>query len=268
MDVKIAVAYHKESPVVSHPSYLPLHVGKAMNPNVELDMQTDADGDNISAENGYYCELTGLYWLWKNVKADVKGLFHYRRIPDVGGLTMKQHFKQSFHTLLHHSHVARRVVSLAEFEAVASRTAAAIPQLLECYDIIAAGNCRCYPNVVASFGRIGDEYIDILRRAVTNLHPSHLEILDCTLASRKMFYANMVVMKTPLHNEYCNFLFSTLEEVKRLLLAERWLVNLAEERIFSRKLGYLAELLTNSFICEQRRKSALRVKELPIVMLK
>lgn len=36
------------------------------------------EGANIDFLNKFYCELTGLYYLWKNIDSDIKGIEHYR----------------------------------------------------------------------------------------------------------------------------------------------------------------------------------------------
>lgn len=42
-------------------------------------MSRDNDGENISAKNKTYCELSTQYWAWKNIDADYYGFCHYRR---------------------------------------------------------------------------------------------------------------------------------------------------------------------------------------------
>ena len=76
-DVKIIVATHKKYSMPNDKMYVPVHVGAEG--KEDLSYTKDNTGDNISFKNSYFCELTGLYWAWKNLNADYIGLVHYRR---------------------------------------------------------------------------------------------------------------------------------------------------------------------------------------------
>ena len=67
LKVKILVCCHKPDKWLSDDVYIPIHCGKAVS-KVNLGIQGDDTGDNISTKNPNYCELTAMYWAWKNLK--------------------------------------------------------------------------------------------------------------------------------------------------------------------------------------------------------
>lgn len=70
------------SEVIKVSNSSPLEVG-AENRNNFLYKLKDNSGDNISNQNEYFGELTGLYWVWKNCKeykpTDIIGFIHYNK---------------------------------------------------------------------------------------------------------------------------------------------------------------------------------------------
>lgn len=50
----------------------------------------DDNGDNISSENEYYGELTGLYWIWKNTDSEYVGIEHFNKHLNISEKTAVQ----------------------------------------------------------------------------------------------------------------------------------------------------------------------------------
>ncbi|MDE6386818.1 MAG: DUF4422 domain-containing protein [Lachnospiraceae bacterium] len=57
---------------------IPIQVGAALT-QARICPVCDDYGENISGRNQEYCELTALYWIWKNDVSKYAGLCHYRR---------------------------------------------------------------------------------------------------------------------------------------------------------------------------------------------
>ena len=75
--MSIYVVTHKKYNIPKMKGYIPIQVGASLHEN--LGYKVDSDGDNISYKNPNYCELTALYYMWKNLDDDIIGLTHYRR---------------------------------------------------------------------------------------------------------------------------------------------------------------------------------------------
>ena len=84
MSVTVYMATHKKlnNKMPPYDYIKPIHVGaySCVKPFYCL---TDNVGDNISIKNKRYCELTALYWMWKNSSDKYLGLCHYRRFFDM-----------------------------------------------------------------------------------------------------------------------------------------------------------------------------------------
>lgn len=64
---------------------VPIEVGAGLRQNFRYKFRDDS-GDNISIENPYYGELSGMYWVWKNTMIhddDIIGFCHYNKCLNI-----------------------------------------------------------------------------------------------------------------------------------------------------------------------------------------
>lgn len=182
--------------------YVPMMVGANENPN-PLKYLADNTKDNISDKNSEYCELTGLYWIWKNSKAKNVGLAHYRRFfysKSIGG-----RFAMYAYLIL----MGDRVKP------------ASIDQLdgwLNEYDwIVAHPENEGGKDLWTQFNKANHE-IDMknTRDVISERHPEYLKAFDKVMHSSSwmspynMFYSSKEKM-----DEYCAWLFDILFEVEK-----------------------------------------------------
>lgn len=278
MDIKIAIAYHKPSVLLQEKYYLPIHVGKALS-NQDLHIQGDDEGDNISSKNPLYCELTGLYWLWKNTSADYKGLMHYRRI-----FTERNSFS-FFRFLLRLKYKERQLASLWSpyrsmgvkkqyscsdidiFQQYAKDFSSHLEELLsDGTDMLIPHPGRFYISLRQFiYQHANKQLIDLMDEIVQTSFPDIFPSYKKSLDGQRLYNCNMSVMKNELFDDYCNFIFTVLGKHEEEVLS-RGILNSLSEKIYARVPGYLGELLTNAYIqyCIHNGK---KIKVLPVLFL-
>ena len=76
--INVYVGCHIDVPIPRMPYFSPIQTG-AVFKTPWNDFLRDDIGDNISAKNRHFAELTALYWIWKNTSDEKVGWCHYRR---------------------------------------------------------------------------------------------------------------------------------------------------------------------------------------------
>lgn len=243
MNIKICICTHKQTELPKHEYFLPLQVGTSLNCEIPSFFH-DNSGDNISIKNKNYCELTGHYWMWKNLKnVDLIGLNHYRRYFD-------------FSTNGHRFVPYRRFVDVSEF-LKSKYNFPDLESIFVDFDIILPTS-RNYPYSVStqySMAHIIDDWI-ILKEIIAELSPEYIPAFKKTMEqSNRLSNYNMFITKWCYFEEYSEWLFKILFEVERRCKISAYPT---QARIF----GYMSERLINVY-CEYRH---LRIKKIPLIV--
>ena len=188
-DVKILIACHKKCDVPSDPIYFPVHVGAEG--KLSIGFTPDNTGDNISAKNPMYCEMTGLYWAWKNLSCDYIGLVHYSRF------------------------FSRR----AKFGTASiddALTGDDVRGLLSQHKIILPRRRKYYIETIYShYAHTADgTHLDIARRIISGTCPEYLPAFDTVMSRTWANMLNMFIMPKSLADEYCSWVFPVLKGVE------------------------------------------------------
>lgn len=250
------VAYHKPWPKVNNSIYMPIHVGKNRS-SLDLGMQGDNEGENISQKNSLYCEMTAIYWGWKNLDADYYGLFHYRRFMTFSKKenSFRRKIKCIYHRFIDPTklHVLIPQIPVSNSENFVSQSEVFANELGKLFEkreydavfpkpvLFSIGSVKNY------FCHIGWHYIKALEDVTREYAPDLYKYLRKTLDGTELYAANMFIMKRDIFFNYCETIFPILEEVVDYFEKEHWCVDIYGEKCSSRFVGYLSELLTSSY---------------------
>ena len=229
LKINVIVATHKNYQMPTDKSYLPIQVGSEGKKSIGY--TPDNTGDNISNKNSNYCELTGLYWAYKNLDCDYIGLSHYRR-----------YFKGSNN-------------SIDRFENILSTPE--IENLLQSTDIILPRKQNYYIETLYSHysHTLKEEDLIQTRKVIKDLYPDYLSSFDEVMRRKSAHMFNMFIMKKNICDAYCDWLFSILFELEKN-------IDLSEYTAFQARLfGRVSELLLDVWI----NKNQYKYKEVPVL---
>lgn len=273
--IKILVCCHKKSPLPAGEIYLPVHVGAAIS-NVDLQIQRDDEVngekcDNISDKNKVYCEMTAMYWAWKNIKKiypdlEYIGLCHYRRFfsgSENKSFNKKEKLRQIFRT-------AKKVLRNRDFgcnfyaperkiseidDSLFAKENENLVRIVEQNEIVMTTPVVFMDtNIQNYFNLIGHIYIEKLIQIVESEYPEYVSALKTVLGGNKISSANMIIMKTSYLDDYASFVFGVLKKHIEVMKSENICADPLTEGIYARISGFLSELLTNTYFVKQNVK--------------
>lgn len=228
MDITIAIATHKHYKMPEDPLYLPVQAGHAIHP--ALGYTADDSGEHISGKNERYCELTVLYWAWKNLSEDAIGLCHYRRYFAL------RRFGRKWDRIL---------------------TGAQAAQLMKDTDVLLPKPRNYFIETnysqYAHAHHAGD--LEAVRCVIGQCCPEYAAAFDRVMARTWGHRFNMLVMRRDVLDRYCSWLFDILQRLETQLDTTDY--SAYDQRVF----GFLAERLLDVWLETERP----RYRELPVV---
>lgn len=215
--IRIIVATHKKYDMPSDKMYLPVQVGAEGKES--LGYKTDNKGENISLKNPNFCELTGLYWAWKNLKEDYIGLAHYRR-----------HFASK---KVNKKDLTNSVLTFKEADKLLDETDIIVPNLRKYY----------IENLYSHYANtLYVEPLDITGQIIEEKYPEYKSEFDRLKKRTSAHMFNMMIMKKDKLNEYCTWLFDILFEL------EKRVDNSQYDAFHARFYGRVSELLLDVWL--------------------
>lgn len=235
--MKILVCTHKPGFVLQDDIYTPIQVGKALS-NVDLGFLGDDKGDNISVKNKEFCELTAIYWAWKNLtNVDVIGLCHYRRYFNINSSAFSAYLNE----------IPEERFKNFDFKTTDKK----VKELLSTYDIILPKFWRTPWSVKRDFYiSVNEEDLEILGRVISNKYPSYMKSYEKFCLGNRRTGCNMFITSKKVFEGYAEWLFDILFEVERY-------VKISPYTYYRRIFGFMAEILLPVY-CD---KHGLKIKE-------
>ena len=261
--VKIFISYKNRNKLLKNEILTPIQTGRAIADEVFGEMIGDDTGENISSKNERYCELTAQYWVWKNYEQignpEYVGFMHYRRqiifdkslkhLPYLWLPKTQFYFVDSIYDGYMKHFSADKI----------------LPYLENKPDCIAFKKIDIMPvsrkkdmkeHFYHGMPYQKKEVFEIFEQVISK-NQEYRDTFYQFKNSHYMFCCNSFVMPKNMFFEYCEFLFSILEQVDELVDYSQF--NSAEKRF----LGFIGEYMLSIFIFHKLKNPDFNLLEMP-----
>lgn len=249
-EMNILIATHKMFTPPDNPIYRPIQVGTSTN----LGFLSENQLDNIADKNPHFCELTILYFIWKNIHSPIVGLVHYRRYFFMKNAAFKRKLRKIFG-----KPKWRKMFCRLAFADIA--TSEYITKVLTDYDCILPEPEQFNMNLREQYQMMHHvQDLDIVRDIIAKKYPDYLAAFDSMQAQNWLYYGNMFIAKKSLIDDYCIWLFDILFEAEKRIDMNGY--DDYNQRVF----GFLSERLFTAWI--MYHQNHWRFTTLPVYQLK
>ena len=235
-ELKIFIVTHKIVEFYNHKNFFSILVG-AENNNLKLELK-DNIGENISLKNKNYCELTAMYWIWKNIKTDYVGICHYRR-----------YFNEKKIKICEYKNINNRHITFNQNKII---------EELEKYDLILPNIYNLKDTVKNHYKKYHRENdLEQLGKIIEEKYEeTYFKNWKIVLNDNYLYPYNMIICKKEIFDNYCEWLFDILFELETRITISN---DLYQARVF----GFLSERLMLLYVITNN----LKVKEMNVTKL-
>lgn len=224
---KLTMYMVTHKPVNSIPKgRVPIFVGSGNN---LCNYLSDNTGDNISEKNPYYCELTAMYWIWKNDNTSkYVSIEHYRRF------------------FMDPKALIPTICSKSKIESYLEEGKIILPTVTKWHMSVSD---------IYREGHVGID-LDNVQDIITKDMPEYISEFEQVMSGRNQHSLNMMILPKNVFDAYCEWLFSILFKLEKE-------TDLSDRSAYQQRMyGFMSERLEDVWLSHNGYESS--AIELPI----
>jgi len=267
-NIKILISYKNEHKLIKSEVLTPIQTGRAIADKHFDNMIGDDTGDNISAKNELYCEISAQYWAWKNYEQlgnpKYIGFMHYRRHFIFNNIEKYSSDNGNWNNF--------NLIDEHYLDEVGLNNDSLIAEVIDGNDILlpismvfgSSSLRKQWQSLDSAMLGFKVEDFDLMVKTAKQIHPSYSKVIgevlyqNTNIASASAYFCNMFIMQKEMFFRYNEFLFPILFELENKIDTSMYGAN------YSRLLGHFSERLLNVFIRKIELENTSKIKHLPV----